>query len=269
MNHQMIPSALTAGALAVATGLSGCGSSTGESSPASSSVSAEASTVTVFAAASLNGAGAELEKAFERSHEGVDITFNYAGSSKLVQQIDQGAAADILVTADQRTMDSAREKVAELKNAEPTVIASNTLVLATADGNPADITSVKGVAKDSVTTAICAEEVPCGALAHKELDREKLTLGNATEEKNVSDVSTKVASGAVDAGFIYSTDAETLKSQQDITVIELPGLEHNRYPMALTEQGEKSEAAKEFAQWLSGSEAQDILKKFHFMPAQS
>ncbi|OLN18891.1 hypothetical protein BUE67_13560, partial [Corynebacterium diphtheriae] len=66
---------------------------------------------------------------------------------------------------------------------------------------------VKDLASESVTTAICAAEVPCGNLAHQELDKQHVELGNATEEKNVSDVSTKVASGAVDAGFIYSTDA--------------------------------------------------------------
>lgn len=76
-------------ALAAATlALTGCGSSQASSSAASQASSGK---IQVFAAASLNNAGADLEKAYEAANPGVDITFVYEGSAKLVTQIEQGA----------------------------------------------------------------------------------------------------------------------------------------------------------------------------------
>ncbi|MDO4916535.1 MAG: molybdate ABC transporter substrate-binding protein [Rothia sp. (in: high G+C Gram-positive bacteria)] len=251
-------------------GLAACSfnSSDQAQSNASNTVFDQKSSVQVFAAASLNSAGAELEKAFEESHPNTDISFNYAGSSKLVQQIQQGATPDILVTADQSTMDGAVKNVDDLHDAKPTVVATNQLVLASAADNPAHLNSVKDLKSSDATVALCAAEVPCGNLAHQELSDQNIELTNVTEEKNVSDVATKVSSGAVDAGFIYSTDAARIKKEQNITVIDLPDLEKNVYPMALTSAGEKNSAAEEFAKWLSGDEAQNILKKYDFGSAK-
>lgn len=265
--HSHIKKTLLSAGVISTVALAGCGANT-DTASSSSSPSQEGGTVEVFAAASLNSAGAELEKAYEKEHPGVDVSFNLAGSSKLVQQVQQGATPDVLITADQKTMDGARTSVEDLKESEPKVIATNRLVLATSAGNPGKISAVKDLASESVTTAICAAEVPCGNLAHQELDKQHVELGNATEEKNVSDVSTKVASGAVDAGFIYSTDAAYLKKDQDITVIDLPGLEDNVYPMALTNLGKQNSVASDFATWLSGDEAQKIMSQYNFGSAK-
>ncbi len=224
--------------------------------------------VTVFAAASLNAAGAELERAYEEEHQQVDLSFNYAGSSKLVQQIEQGAGADLLITADKSSMQQAQEKLTELAQTQPQVIASNQLVLASAPDNPAGISSLQDLSSAEVTTGICALEVPCGTLAHRVLDQEKISLGSASEEANVSEVASKVASGTVDAGFIYSTDLAVLEKTHTITHLDLPNLPANSYPAALTSQGAESEQAKEFFNWLSTDQAQKILQDYGFGPAQ-
>lgn len=238
-------------------------SACGASDTSADSANAESKTVEVFAAASLNAVGSELEQAYESSHEGADITFNYAGSSKLVQQMEQGATPDLLLTADTKTMDGALDSIADLDGVTPDTIATNALVLATAEGNPAGIESVSELSGDT-TVAICAVEVPCGNLAHQELENQGITLANASEEQNVSDVSTKVATGAVDAGFIYSTDATVIKKEQDITVIDLPDLERNQYPLALTKTGESNDTAGDFATWLTSDDAQEILASYGF-----
>ena len=137
-------------ALAAATlALTGCGSSqtssssTASASAASSSAASQASSgkVQVFAAASLNNAGADLEKAYEAANPGVDITFVYEGSAKLVTQIEQGATPDMLITADTKNMDKAK-KLGEFSGSDSTVLVTNKLVLVTAEGNPGKINSL-------------------------------------------------------------------------------------------------------------------------------
>lgn len=226
--------------------------------------------VTVFAAASLKNAGDDLAKAFAADgHDGAKITWNFAGSSKLVQQIEQGADADLFISADEKNMDAA-EELSEFDGADPKVIATNKLVLATSPGNLGSITDLSDLkSNDKLRIAVCADGVPCGTLAHEYLDKEGITLNAPTEEANVSDVATKVSTGDVDAGFIYSTDAQALQenlkeSQGRVIVLEVPGLEDNKYPAALTGEGQKNSTAEEFLAWLQTDKAREILAEYGF-----
>ncbi|MGP9722459.1 molybdate ABC transporter substrate-binding protein [Corynebacterium sp. AOP40-9SA-29] len=236
----------------------------------SGSDGSEPSSVQVFAAASLNNAGDELAEAFaDEQGDDADITYNFAGSSALVQQIDQGADADVFISADEKNMDDALALDA-FDGAEPEVIATNQLVLATAPGNPANITALDDLATTAdARLAICADGVPCGTLAHQLLEDKGYDLANWTvsEEANVSDVATKVSTGEVDAGFMYATDAMALQknSSEDITVVELDeDLEPNAYPAALTVDGQDNETAVEFLEWLSSDTARGILETYGF-----
>ncbi|MDN6510603.1 MAG: molybdate ABC transporter substrate-binding protein [Corynebacterium sp.] len=230
----------------------------------------ETSPVQVFAAASLNNAGDELAEAFaEEQGEDPEVEYNFAGSSALVQQIDQGADADLFISADEKNMDDALALDA-FDGAEPEVIATNQLVLATAPGNPANITALDDLATTAdARLAVCADGVPCGTLAHELLDEKGYDLANWTvsEEANVSDVATKVSTGEVDAGFMYATDAMALQknTSEEITVVELDDdLEPNAYPAALTVEGQDNEVAGEFLEWLSSDTARGILETYGF-----
>ncbi|MGH1977024.1 molybdate ABC transporter substrate-binding protein [Rothia sp. L_38] len=242
-------------------GLTACGG-------AATSPQGQDAEVQLFAAASLGAVGDELIAAYRQENPQVSITATYAGSSQLVTQMVEGATPDLLITADSTTMNQALEKVEELADSTPETIATNALVLATAPGNPAAIDSLDDLAAPGVLTAICAEQVPCGRLAHQELSRQDVELATSTEEANVSAVSTKVATGQVDAGFIYSTDATAISATDDITVITLPQVERNAYPLALTSSGQGKESAQNFANWLATSEAAaQILADYGFEPA--
>lgn len=226
--------------------------------------------ITVFAAASLKNAGDDLAEAFAADgHEGATVTWNYAGSSKLVQQIDQGADADLFISADEANMEAAQD-LDKFEDADPQVIATNRLVLATAPGNLGSITDLNDLkTNDKLRIALCADGVPCGTLAHEYLEDQGITLKAPTEEANVSDVSTKVATGDVDAGFIYSTDAQAMQknlkeTQGRVIVLDIPGIEDNRYPAALTSDGEENETATEFLEWLQTDKAREILAEYGF-----
>lgn len=242
-------------------GLTACGG-------AASSPQGQDAEVQLFAAASLGAVGDELIAAYRQENPQVSITATYAGSSQLVTQMVEGATPDLLITADSTTMNQALEKVEELADSTPETIATNALVLATAPGNPAAIDSLDDLAAPGVLTAICAEQVPCGRLAHQELTRQGVELATSTEEANVSAVATKVATGQVDAGFIYSTDATAISATDDITVVSLPEVERNAYPLALTGSGQGKESAQNFANWLTTSDvAAQILADYGFEPA--
>ncbi|WP_130839728.1 molybdate ABC transporter substrate-binding protein [Corynebacterium neomassiliense] len=257
--------------------LSGCTNSQRDSSGTSPASAAqdgqdgqEDAAVTVFAAASLKNVGDELAAAFVADgHPGARITWNYAGSSKLVQQIGQGAEADLFISADEENMAEAR-KLDEFRDADPVVVATNRLVLATAPGNPGSLTSLDDLKTDrELRIALCADGVPCGTLAHRYLDSAGVTLESPTEEANVSDVSTKVSAGDVDAGFIYSTDAQALQKnlrpdQGKVETFDIPGIEDNRYPAALTTGGSQNRTAQEFLDWLTTDRARSILAGYGF-----
>lgn len=218
-------------------------------------------TAQVFAAASLSAVAEDLATAFKDSNPDSNLVFNFAGSSALVRQIEEGAPADVFISADLANMDKALA-LPEFANASPQVIATNKLVLVTADGNPADITSLSDVSDSLV--AICAPEVPCGTITHEALDHENISLSRSSEEANVSDVTTKISTGAVDAGFVYQTDAQQLATTQDNTVIELDGIEANSYPLALTTSGSSNETAVAFAEFLRSERAKEILASYGF-----
>ena len=98
----------------------------------SANASSKDATVTVFAAASLTRAFTEEAAAYERAHPGADVVLSFAGSQSLVAQVQQGAPADVLATADQATM----AKVAAELEQPSQVFAHNQLAIVTARGNP-------------------------------------------------------------------------------------------------------------------------------------
>lgn len=231
------------------------------SSDSGSGSDRDSGTAHVFAAASLGTVGEHLAETFAEDHPDAEIVFNFAGSAALVRQLGEGAPADLFISADGATMDKALA-LEEFTSSEVEVIATNRLVLATADGNPAQIRELADITDHLI--AICAPEVPCGALATTALEHAGVDLATSSEEANVNDVTTKIATGAVDAGFIYSTDAQALGSTRDITVIELDGTPPNDYPAALTTRGRDNDVAGAFAEFLTSESAQGILAGYGF-----
>ena len=225
----------------------------------------------VFAAASLSVAGDDLQQAFAAEHDGQQIEWNFAGSSALVRQIEQGSPADAFISADEKNMDKALQ-LPEFSNVtdrgEPRGVATNQLVLAVAENPKTEINSLEDLAKGA-RVAICAPEVPCGTLAHEALKKADtpIELQNPSEEANVSNVATKVATGQVDAGFIYAYDAAAIQRQgTKITTLQVEHVAPNRYPAASTDAGAENAKAVEFVRWLATPTAQRILAEHGFGP---
>ncbi|WP_447041962.1 molybdate ABC transporter substrate-binding protein [Streptomyces sp. DSM 118878] len=232
--------------------LAACGSDDGGSATAGGDKGVK---LTVLAASSLTDVFATAEKAYEKEHPGTDITVSAAGSQELAAQVEQGAPADVLVTADTRTMDGLKSDTGE-----PTVIARNRLVIATRGGNPDKVKELKDLADSGLKVVLADDTVPVGRYAKQVLDRQNIDVNPVSKEANVRSVLSKVELGEADAGIVYRTDAATAPDKVD--AVEIPDAQNAvaSYPAATLKGSENAEAAAAFVKWLSGPEAQKILR---------
>ncbi|NUT50110.1 MAG: molybdate ABC transporter substrate-binding protein, partial [Saccharothrix sp.] len=129
--------------------------------------------ITVFAAASLTEAFTRLGEDFEAANPGVHVVFNFAGSSALARQIEQGAPADVFASAAPANMTQVVDGGGTAD--APVTFARNRLVIAVPEGNPASITGLAGFGDEDAKIALCAEQVPCGAAARRAFDAAGVT----------------------------------------------------------------------------------------------
>ena len=243
------------GTLAGALLLAGCSGSAG---------GAQERELTVFAAASLDGAFTELGRRFEADHPGAEVSFSFAGSGDLASQVAEGAPADVLATADTATM----QRLADdgLAPERPALFATNTLTVVTALGNPEGVTSFADLADPGLAVVVCAPQVPCGAAALAVQEVTGTTLAPRSEETAVTDVLAKVASGEADAGLVYATDAAAAADRvAEVPLPEAAGVV-NAYPVAVLPGAGSPRLAQEFADLLTGPVGRRVLADAGFGP---
>ncbi|MEV7180547.1 molybdate ABC transporter substrate-binding protein [Kitasatospora sp. NPDC093679] len=253
-------------AVALAAGLTACGSSgtsNSNAAPASSAASAGAPSsaakvsgdLTVFAAASLKETFTALGKKFEAANPGVKVTFNFGGSSALAQSIVSGAPADVFAAASPATM----KTVSDAKAAEgtPRVFVKNTLEIAVPKGNPKHVTGLKDLS--GVKVALCAKEVPCGAAALKALQAGGVNITPVTLEQDVKGALTKVELGEVDASLVYRTDVQADAAKIDGVEFPEAAKAVNDYPIAALAKAPNAPAAAAFVAYIRSAEAARAL----------
>lgn len=220
-------------------------------------------TITVSAAASLTDVLPVIAKAFNKRNPNITITFNFAGSNALVEQLRAGAPVDLIATASAQSMRTAIYGGWVVPN--PLPFASNTLAIATPRGNPAEIRTLKDLESPRVLTAVCARTVPCGQATQQLFTRNKVNILPVTRELDVRAVLGKVISDQVDAGLVYSSDART--AQKSIHTIAIPLSQNVKttYFMATVSDSEKQKVAKRFLDYVKYSSiSQSILRSFGF-----
>lgn len=270
-------------AMAVTVALAaGCGS--GNATPAPSSAgTAGAPTashptvvgnITVFAASSLTDAFTEAAKAFHARDPGVAVQFNFASSSALATQINEGAPADVFASADQAQMQVVADRSGV---ADPAVFATNVPVVVTPKGSAA-VRSFADLAKPGIKLVLAAKDVPIGKYARDVLQRAsgaggiapdfatKVLANLKSDEANVRAVLAKVQLGEADAGIVYVTDIGAAKD--DVNRIEIPAAYNvvAEYPIAVLKPSKAPTAARAFVTFLRSAEGQAILQKYGFQP---
>jgi len=224
--------------------------------------------VTVFAAASLTDSLKEIAPAYEKQ-SGDKIIFNFGASSTLARQIEEGAPADIFISADEAKMDGLEKKGLILKETRKSRL-SNLLVIVVAAERGAVIRSAEDLATDKVKRLAVAEPktVPAGIYAKEYL--QKQNLWSAVEAKiipteNVRAALAAVEAGNVEAGIVYKTDAALSKKVK--VAYEVPAKDNPAisYPMAVVKEAKQPEAAKIFLQYLNSDAAAQVFSRFGFI----
>ena len=232
--------------------------------------------VAVFAAASLTDAFTEIGALLPRTYPGLSVTFNFAASTALRTQIEQGARADVYASADEAQMSLAQR--AGLIEGEPRVFAKNKLVVITPRGSAAGISQIQDLARPGVKLVLTDRNVPIGAYARTALEKmaadarfgpnfARRVLANVrSEEANVRAVVTKVQLGEADAAIVYATDVTPAVSK-DLHSIAIAD-EFNlvaAYPIAVVEGAPNRAAARAFVDFVRSPAGQEVLKRHGFI----
>ena len=210
----------------------------------------------MYAASSLSDSYASLGTSFEAAHPAVKVRFQFDGSSALVDQLKQGAPADVFASADRPNMDKAR--TAGLISGTPSVFATNTLTIIVPKGNPAGITGLDSSLAGK-KLVVCADGVPCGTATTKLATLLGVTLKPVSQETKVGDVRAKVESGQADAGVVYVTDAKASGSKVDVIAIANAAQVKNEYLVGVVATSKRSVLASQFVALVAGSEGQKVL----------
>ncbi|MFE9648357.1 molybdate ABC transporter substrate-binding protein [Streptomyces sp. NPDC006365] len=248
-----------AAAVLIAAALLGSLAACGTGGTEQTSGSSDTANLTVLAASSLTDVFRTAGAAYEKEHPGTKLAFSFAGSQELAAQVKQGAPADVLVTADTRTMDGLKADTGRA-----TVIAKNRLVIAVGAGNPKKIEGLENLADSEVKTVLAAPEVPVGRYSRQVLADRKITVKPVSEEPNVRAVLSKVELGEADAGIVYKTDAATAADKTDAITIPDEQNAIASYPAATLKESQHSTVATAFVKWLSSPRAQQILRTAGF-----
>jgi molybdate transport system substrate-binding protein len=221
----------------------------------------------VSAAASLTNAFGEIGKKFEAANPGVRAVLNFAASGNLLQQIANGAPVDVFASADEKTMDQAKEKNLILPDTRKD-FASNELVLITPISSGIPIVTLKDLNKKEVGKIALGnpDTVPAGRYAKEVLTNEgswqelvpKFIFGDSVRQ-----VLDYVSRAEVEAGFVFSTDAAVAKDRVKVA-LEAKNHKPIIYPIAVVSSTKKKDLAERFVSFVLDKESRAILSKYGF-----
>jgi molybdate transport system substrate-binding protein len=237
---------------------------------------AASTTLTVFAAASLQAAFGQIGKNFEAAHPGVRVAFNFAGS----QQLAQGAPADVFASANNAQMNAA-VAAGRIVSGTARTFARNRLIVVFPTANPARIQTLQDLGKPGVKLVLATQAVPVGQYALDFLRKataqpafgatySQTVLANVVSyEDNVKSVLTKVALGEADAGIVYSTDV-TSDVKDKVTALAIPDALNTvaSYPIAAMKDARQADLASQFVAYVLSGAGQQVLAQNGFILAR-
>ena len=211
----------------------------------------------VFAASSLVDVLTDLSNNDESVFSGVVLSF--ASSASLAAQVVDGAPVDLFVSADRKQIDEL--VAAGFGTSDPQVVAQNSLVIAVEEGNPLGISSLDDLSRSDVLLAVAAPGVPLGEYSESMLTAANVEVSPVTFEADARAVLSKVILGEVDAGIVYSTDAE---SSNDVELIRITEGDDVPVEYVALELSEGSGRAVELLEELLGDRGQQALARRGF-----
>jgi molybdate transport system substrate-binding protein len=228
-----------------------------------------AAEIQVAAAASLSDALKEIGGAYEAA-TGDKPIFNLGASSTLARQIEEGAPADVFLSADEAKMDALAAKSLVAPNTRRDLLA-NSLVVVVLKESPLKIETPAALAGEAIKHLALGETqtVPAGIYAREFLTRAGLwekVQSRVLPCDNVRAALAVVESGNAEAGIIYKTDATISKKVRvayEVPAVQSPVI---TYPGAVLKGSKQQETAKKFLDYLASDAARKVFEKFGFRP---
>ena len=231
--------------------------------------------LTLYAAASLTDAMRRAQAAYEAAVPGVHLTLSTGSSGALRTQIEQGAQADLFLSADAANPEAlVREGLAD---GEPLRFAENRLTIIVPRDNPSGIRAPADLARPGVKVIAAGDAAPIAAYAAQVVGNLARLAGYAPDfaakyaanvvsrEDDVRAVVTKIELGEGDAAIVYATDAA---ASSKVETIAIPGAANitATYAGIVVKGSAHAAAARGFLTWLAGSQGRAILHDFGFLP---
>lgn len=217
----------------------------------------------LFVAASLKEVINELSDSFAKKNPNVKFLKNYGASGQLVKQIENGAPADVFISANQEWMEYLKnKKLADISSIG--TLTYNTLVFA---GAPGKASSMQDLLKLERIAIGSPRSVPAGEYATEAIKKAGLDkqLGKKlVMAKDVRECLMYAERGEVDGAFVYKTDALLAKQAKILFTVPQELYPRVTYPVALTVAGTKNRDAVAFIAFLHSGEAKTVLTKYGF-----
>lgn len=222
----------------------------------------------VSAAASLQDAAAEIADLYQDSHPEVKITLNFASSGTLQKQIEEGAPADLFLSAGQSQMDALAEKDLIVSDTRQNFIKNDLVLIA---GQDTALDSFEGLLNDAIENISIGtpETVPAGKYAKEALTSMGLydqlqSQSKLVMAKDVRQVLTYVETGNAAAGMVYKSDTTGAEGIKIVAAAPEDSHKPIVYPLAVLKSSQNQAAAKEFADYIMSSEAGSIFTQYGF-----
>jgi molybdate transport system substrate-binding protein len=229
---------------------------------------ARADEILIAAAASLNDVLKQIGAVYQSKNKN-SVNFTFGPSSTLARQIEEGAPADVFVSADLAQMDNL-DKRGRLEPGTRKNLLSNQLVIIVPADSKLAVSSPKDLLKADVKRIALAEpsSVPVGVYSSNFLTDEGLWDQVKPKVVPVQDVRATLASvesGNVEAGFVYKTDAAVSKKVKIVYEIPIDKGPKIVYPVAIVKESKRKDTARDFMNYVLSPAAKDTFKKYGFV----
>jgi molybdate transport system substrate-binding protein len=224
--------------------------------------------LTISAAASLTDALKEIQTNYESKNKHIKLNFNFGASGALQQQIEQGAPADLFLSAATKNMNTLLDKQL-IDPAQHKNLLINELVVVVPSDSKTTVQKIEDLTVNAIKHLAVGEPltVPAGSYAKEALTNANLWNPLQTkivQGKDVRQVLTYVESANAEAGFVYKTDALTSQKVKIAFHVDPKTYTPIEYPIGVVKATKNSKDTTDFYTYLQSKEAQDVFIKFGF-----
>ena len=259
---------LLLGAVTISLLVAGCGGASQPPAPKAADAPKPVE-LNISAAVSMKDALAEIQTNYQKKAPHVKLVYNLGASGSLQKQIEQGAPADIFISAAPKQMNELEAKNLVIKATRKNLL-ENKLVLIAPKDSTLSISKLEDLQNDTVKQISIGETkvVPAGQYAEQAL--KKLGVWDKVQRKivfakDVRTVLTYVDTGNVDAGLVYKTDAAASKKVKILAIAPDGSHAPIIYPAAVLTGTKNQKAAEEFLSYLAGPECKSVFEKHSFV----